>query len=68
MDDDEILDLLDLRALEQIRVERRRIVVLAAELLAKDAVESIQRRVEYDRAKRALSAVEALIGRRSEVL
>jgi len=68
MDDDDLLELLDLRALEQVRAERRRIVALAAELASKEPAESIQRRWELDRAQRALRAVEAEISKRSDVL
>ena len=42
MNDDDILEILDLRALELLRLERRRIVALAAELLGR-AIEAAPR-------------------------
>lgn len=68
--DDEVISILDLPALEQIRLERRRTVEMTAKRLAASpvTVRDLRLEWEHDQATRALQSVEAEIAKRKSVL
>jgi hypothetical protein len=71
MEDDEILALLDLAALEKVRMRRRELVEITARRLSMSARPSgldLDAELDHEAAKRALFAVEAEITKRRAVM
>ena len=68
--DDEVLSILDLPALEKVRLERRRTLEMTAKRLAEVPATAQDSRLEWehDQAKQAMASIEAEIAKRKSTL